>query len=95
MSRDVTFRYSVQMTLATGYATPAGWPTRNRIGDLRPKEILGTPNDAKLARYVADYNDSLIPDGVNSHIGQRGRCVAAVIVDHNNKDTVVARWSVA
>lgn len=90
--RDYTFRYSVELTLVSGYATPAGWPTRNRIGDRRPAEMLGKPNDAKLARYVADYNASLAPEGVNSHIGPRGAAVAARILDHHNDRAVVATW---
>lgn len=92
---DTTYRYSVQMILAVGYATPSGWPTRNRIGDRRPASILGRPNDAKLAAYVADYNASLVPGGVNSHIGDRGRCVSAQIVDHYSiGNQVVASWSI-
>ena len=89
MGRSYTFRYSVELTTLTGYNTPAGWPTTNRVGDHRPKELLGRPTDAKLARYVADYNASLEPGGANAHIGPSGRATAACIKDGYD---IVATW---
>jgi hypothetical protein len=92
MGRDYRFRYSVEMTIVEGAITPAGWPTRNRVGDHRPAALLGKPTHAKLAQYVADYNASIQPGGVNSHIGAGGRCIAARNVDHDNDRAVVAAW---
>lgn len=71
MGRDLTYRYSVEMTTVAGYNTPAGWPTRNRNGDRRPAELLGKPTDGKLRQYVLDYNVSLHPGAVNAHLGER------------------------
>jgi hypothetical protein len=95
MGRDIRYRYSVEMTIIRGTATPAGWPTRNSVGNLRPAALLGKPNAAKLAQYVADYNASLAAGGVNAHIGQSGACIAARIIDHDDNRAVVATWQAA
>lgn len=89
--KDYTYRYSVQLICLTGYNTPAGWATRSRIGHALPSKLTGKPNGKKLAAYVADYNASLSPNGVNSHIGLNGTAVRAYITDHQTK-TVVATW---
>lgn len=89
--RDYTYRYSVKLTTVTGYNTPAGWATRTSRAHPVPAFLTGKPTDGKLARYVADYNASIVPGGVNAHIGPGGRAVAATIFDHNT-DTVVATW---
>jgi hypothetical protein len=90
--RDYTFRYSVEMKIANGYMTPAGWATRSRVGATVPAYLAGKPSAAKLARYVADYNASLKPGGVNEHLGPGARCLSARILDHNNDRRVVAEW---
>lgn len=89
--RDYRYRYSVSMTTVTGYNTPAGWNTTSRPGARIPKGMGGKPTDAKLARYVADYNASLDPGGCNAHVGPNGRCTAATIYDHDEQK-VVATW---
>lgn len=89
--RDYTYRYSVRMTPISGYHTPSGWDTRSRAGRTVPAYLTGKPTDAKLARYVADYNDSLKPGGVNEHIGPSGYATKAVIFDHQT-NTEVATW---
>jgi hypothetical protein len=91
--KDYSYRYSVRMTLTKGFMTPSGWATRSRIGHAIPPYLAGPPTAAKLARYVADYNESLLPDGVNSHIGPSGYATAASIFDHHNNRQVVATWS--
>jgi hypothetical protein len=90
-NNTITYRYSVQMSIVRGYATPAGWGTRSRLGHTVPAALAGKPTDAKLAQYVADYNASLEAGGCNSHIGASGACVAAAITDHNT-GAVVARY---
>lgn len=90
--RDFAYRYSVSMTTLVGYNTPCGWATKSRIGHRIPKGLGGIPTNAKLARWVADYNASLLPGGVNSHIGPNGHCLVASIRDHQT-DAVVATWT--
>lgn len=92
MGASYRFRYSVEVVVKRGGHTPAGWPTRNRAGDNRPASMLGKPNAAKLAQYVADFNASLLPGGCNDHIGTDGTVIAARIVDHDNDRAVVASF---
>lgn len=90
--RDYRFRYSVEMRIVRGNITPMGWSTRSRAGNAIPDYLKGVPTDAKLARYVQDYNESLKPGGVNEQLGDVGRCYAARIIDHDNNKRVVATW---
>jgi hypothetical protein len=93
MGRTISFRYSVEVTTNTGGHTPAGWPTRNRAGSRVPSALLGKPNAAKLAQWVADFNASLLPGGCNAHIGTGGTITSARIIDHDNNRAIVATFN--
>lgn len=92
MGASYRFRYSVEVVVIRGGHTPAGWPTSNRGGDRRPAALLGKPTAAKLAQYVADFNASLVPGGINEHIGTAGSIISARILDHDNNRAIVATW---
>lgn len=81
--KDITFRYTVHLLLNRGRMDPIGWPTRPRAGMYLPLSLRGTPNAAKLAQYVRDYNASLQPGGCNEHLGIESRATAAAIYDHS------------
>lgn len=86
--KDYTYRYSVSMTTVQGFNTPAGWATASRVGHRIPAGLSGKPNVAKLERYVADYNASILPGGCNAHLGLNARCTAASIYDHQSMAVV-------
>lgn len=90
--RDYTYRYAVVVRPVSGYQTPSGWATRSRVGHQVPPYLTGKPTDAKLARWVADYHASLLPGGVNSHLGDGARLLAAEVRDGGVNGTVVASW---
>lgn len=77
--RDRAIRFTVAMKTVTGYNTPSEYQSK----------YCGRPGAKGLAKFVADYNESLKPGGVNAHIGDRGRCYAASLRDHG---TVIAEW---
>lgn len=77
MGRDRAIRYTVRMSLVSGFATPAEYRSKH----------YGRASDAGLANYVTSYNESILPGGVNAHIGPSGRCYAATLTDHNTGRT--------
>lgn len=91
-SRDYTYRYSVRVQPVRGSHTPAGWDTRSRAGRRIPAWQAGKPTPGKLAQWVADFNASVQPGGVNEHLGPDARLVAASIYDHQI-GAVVATWA--
>jgi hypothetical protein len=90
---DYRYRYSVEVVPVKGSQTPSGWATRSRTGSPRPPYLTGKPTAEKLARWVADFNDSLAPGRCNDHLGADARIVSARIVDHDNNRAIVAEWS--
>lgn len=63
------------------YDTPAAWPTKH----------LGRPTDASLATYVADFEASCKPGGVNAHLGFRP--VRRAVVIRQSTGAVVAEYT--
>lgn len=64
------------------YYTPAAWPSKH----------LGRPTVANLARYVADFEASTLPGGVNAHLGPT-RVVAARILTNRGERREVATYA--
>jgi len=92
MGFSYRYRYSVEMVLARGAMTPIGWDVKSSRGRRGPVRGLGQPNAANLARYMADYNASLQPGGVNAHLGLSAIATSARILDHDNDRAIVATW---
>lgn len=67
MGRSVKVRFVVRMSQSplpgatTSYTEPTAWPTK----------YAGRPSDANLAAYIAKYEESTRPGGVNAHLGSR------------------------
>lgn len=69
--------YRVELRLLGSHATPAAWPTKH----------AGRPTDATLARYVADFEESTRPGGVNEHLGEEF-VIGAEVVRQATGETV-------
>lgn len=77
MGRSTTPKYRVEVAQAGLSPLRVAWP-----GDH-----FGKPTDAKLAQWVADYEASLKPGGVNAHVGYAPVLNAKVV---NQKQQAVA-----
>jgi hypothetical protein len=78
MGRSTTPRYVVEMS---GGFTAAAWRVRQD----------GRPTDANLARYVAGFEASTAPGGVNAHLGTT-RVRSAKVRENSYGGEVVARY---
>ena len=68
MGRTTTPKYAVHVRTSDGsHMTPIAWRVRAQYG--RPGD--GMPTEANLAKWVAGYNASFEPGGVNEAVGCR------------------------
>lgn len=76
MGRSYTPKYAVELKLANGRYALQAWQVRSSPNN--PGK--GRPTDANLKRYVEAYNASILrPGGVNEHLGDMNRAIAAEI----------------
>lgn len=61
MGRTITPMYTVRVAASDHYITPMAWPTKQ----------AGRPTEENLAAFVAKYNESFAPGGVNYLKGER------------------------
>lgn len=82
MGRSVPVRFTVEMTLSKGHATPCVWPTK----------YAGRPSDKTLKAYIETFEESCRPGGCNEHLGPT-TVMAAKVIDHFNGNEVRATYT--
>lgn len=90
MGKSVTPTYRIEIPSAVCVTrgvrvghSPAGWSVKHS----------GSPTDESLAKYVADYEASTLPGGVNEHLGVTRVSSARVV--HQSSGEVVATYAPA
>jgi len=66
---------------------------RPRSSEMMPWRTMdaGKPSEINIGKFVKAHNDSLEPDGVNSHVGRRYAIYGGSVVDQRTGETV-ATW---
>lgn len=80
--RSTTPKYVVDMKIRKGMTTPAAWTVKQH----------GKPTAKNLAKYVDAYNDSVMPGGVNQHLGDGSTATWAGIRENNLHASYIAEW---
>ena len=88
MGRSTTPTYILRIIVESGsYCTPMEW----RVSGSRiAGSGYGKPTTANIAKWVAVYEKSLLPGGVNSHIGFDK--VLSASITNQKIGEVVAEW---
>lgn len=81
MGRSYTPKYRVKVTAHGAHLTDFVW-----------NKDYGRANEANLAKFVATYNESFAPGGVNYHGGTIIRISSAVIIRQAD-DEVIATYT--
>ena len=81
MGRTFTPAHAVEFVVDRGYWTPMGWDAKH----------AGRPTVANLAAFVAGYEASTQPGGVNAHLGAT-RILSARIVTNRGERREVAQY---
>ena len=64
------------------YSTPCEWKVK----------VYGKPTKANLAEYAKRYNESVGPDGVNSHLGEDHEAVWMGVRKNNPNAAYITEW---
>ena len=93
MGTSRTPKYIVQLHTPGFYNTPSEWSVRGLYGG----KGCGKPTDANLAKYVEQFEKSMLPGGANDHLAAKNYHVVAAYIYLNNgrMEMPLAQWRAA
>jgi hypothetical protein len=81
MGRTITPRYRIRFWDVGGAQNQAAWPSKH----------LGAPRENALRDWVRKSNQSVLPGGVNAHIGIRGWVMRAQVEENRAGGEILFR----